>query len=1052
MFGLILLLGFVNADCVQGTKKCDNGNVVTCFGSGFESSWVLSEFCLGETPICSNGKCIGQIEFDAILEDATDSDLLDFGTLFMDIAAGEIWGTKEGIEYEKVGEDENRFSVVGEDVSLNIGGSSFNNLLSQDQAGHPSYLETDNFGNITKADFTVNENGGTYLINGIGFEVLGNSRVKYNSETGFEFPEGTQIKDIKSLQTNKNIPIQGTNLNFLDELFLDGSMSLNDEGYLIKSGKVIYEGMQINADSSAGEILIITTDKTKLLDYEENIIKKLSNGLRIESSKEGHVEIDFLENNKIFNVGENGKLKMVIHNGDSVELQKIEGLISQISHENNGGIVSIENNGLSFDLTDTSKVNIVASNVKIEDILNGNYKSVPCNIISNSPKIPEEIRINQYGEVKGTILRQISGGQFEEELIYTMAPSANILNNNLEHKDLEGIANSLKNNGLKDDTLDSVAYVAQEATKEGFNNEQTRNLILKVIDSSGDSSKNVLDEVSEGLFIIKDKITPEEFVDFTLENLDNIKLNSNNRETYADNLLCSYKILESGLTKEKDFELTKDFINEVIKYKKVSREQINYFSDGVKEYDGTNFGDIKNGIEITTKYIVYEDSNKKDVPFSAIPSFLDLSYSKIKDRQTLGEEYASALDKYFENTESINPIESQLASMGINLMHDSEYKFDNSDNLRKTIIENTGFKAKCYIIANSEGIDDLYTSTFEQIYETLPKDNLFEEIDKIDDGGDLKVKFLKRVAPTGNLPELFENDPANWRGVIEEAFNTDDQYALYDNTMFMEDTIEEILNSDKYPVEKENLEELFVKKYNEADTLDEKAKYAYLLKLNQNPLNDETKNILKNIPNIPPASIQEELGNTIASRSFYFNDETSYEDSIANYKSYGMTETYNDGHEARLTKVINGVTMIIDLEKNPVTLDSVPNVKEHLEGQFYNVGIGIRTHSYNKKKIFGDLTSDSAKMIYDGSCGGYIGTPITQKNFPNSYFISDQNIGHGYVTDRLFYETMVNIAKGKRDFKDIKPASAEGEGLIFPDKGNLQKYINMFINLYKNSN
>ncbi len=1037
-FILIISSGLISAGCSPpyslkcGGNQGEGNQVMYCSVSG---EWTLSFSCFGSKPICSFGICISQEEAGTIIKGFGESKYIDFGISLMNLIGGQIIGTKDGIKYDKIGEDQNHFTITGEDASLNIQGSEFKNILPTDQSGLSSFIEVNSLGNITKADFAVGENGGDYSINGINFHAPGNSRVYYDSETGFKLSEGTKITSIKKIDGQK---ISGTNINFLDELNLNGGLEINKDGYLINKGKATYEGMSI--DSGSDSVLIFKTSGRES-DYKGSWIKKTSDGLEIQSVKGRDINIEFLKDNKIFDVGENGKLNMKISDGDNIKIEKTLGIISNIFHKGNGS-TAIWDDGLFLSLNKDGMARVSASAISVEDILSKKYISVPC--VINSENFKEEIRIDSEGKLAGILVNKI-GESIEEKTIYELKNTLLTL----EHEELEELAKTIKENVKLESRGDYSLYLAQEfiglTNENGFNKEESLDLITKIITTSGDNSDLALDGIAGGiegyLSSLDKKLSPQEIADFALENLKEIKLNTKDRDAYADKIIGSYRILGSGLKENKDFELTKDFISKVIS-KVINKGEIDYFNDGIREYDGTNFEEIKNGVGIATKYLVYED--KKTI-ISAIPTFLDFDYSKIKDRGSLGKEYGFALNEYFKNKDPISSWESQLASTGINAMHDAEATLDGSDTIRNTIVDNLGFKAKYSMIANSQGTDDLYTSTFEKIYETLPKDNLVEQINEIDGEGKYLMGFITELSSRGKLPEVFEKNPSFYGEVIEKAFDTHNQNVLYDNTMFMGETIEEIYNNDKYLVEKERLEKLFLEKYAKAKTAEEKATYTYLLKLNQNPLKDETRNFLRDFPDIPSASLPEKLDDKIALKSYYFDDERSYEDSVANYKSYGMTEEYNNGHEARLTQEINGITMIIDLEKNSVTLDSVPNVKEVVEGQFYD-GIGIRTHSYNKAKILGGLTSDSAKIIYDGSCGGYTGSPDTQKNFPNSYIISDQNIGRGMVTDKLSYETLKNIAKGKRNFKDIKPASAEAEGLIFPDKGNLQKYINLLIN------
>ncbi|MEK6833463.1 MAG: hypothetical protein AABY32_05425, partial [Nanoarchaeota archaeon] len=133
---------------------------------------VYAEIATGETP---------------------ESTIMDFGSTFMNMIEGKIFGTKDGVKYNKIDEEKHRFSVINQNVELNIGDSSFKDILPKDSTGKQSFIDVDNSGNILKADFAVNEKGGDYFINGIKFQAPPNSRVYYDLEKGFKFSEGTKI-------------------------------------------------------------------------------------------------------------------------------------------------------------------------------------------------------------------------------------------------------------------------------------------------------------------------------------------------------------------------------------------------------------------------------------------------------------------------------------------------------------------------------------------------------------------------------------------------------------------------------------------------------------------------------------------------------------------------------------------------------------------------------------------------------------------------------------------------------------------------------------------
>ncbi|MDP2672953.1 MAG: hypothetical protein Q8O84_04025, partial [Nanoarchaeota archaeon] len=60
-----------------------------------------------------------------------------------------------------------------------VEGNRFENIQPTEGSLNPSFIKIDNEGNILELDLTTNENGGSYLINGVPIEVPANSRIVY---------------------------------------------------------------------------------------------------------------------------------------------------------------------------------------------------------------------------------------------------------------------------------------------------------------------------------------------------------------------------------------------------------------------------------------------------------------------------------------------------------------------------------------------------------------------------------------------------------------------------------------------------------------------------------------------------------------------------------------------------------------------------------------------------------------------------------------------------------------------------------------------------------
>ena len=85
-----------------------------------------------------------------------------------------------------------------ENSNVNINGNSFENIIFQDEAGFPTFIELDSNGSIVEANFKVidNEEGGEYCFGKTCIAAPPNSLVYFNKKTGIisiEVPEGSTL-------------------------------------------------------------------------------------------------------------------------------------------------------------------------------------------------------------------------------------------------------------------------------------------------------------------------------------------------------------------------------------------------------------------------------------------------------------------------------------------------------------------------------------------------------------------------------------------------------------------------------------------------------------------------------------------------------------------------------------------------------------------------------------------------------------------------------------------------------------------------------------------
>tara|TARA_Y100000310_G_scaffold344163_1_gene455467 strand:+ start:2131 stop:3342 length:1212 start_codon:yes stop_codon:yes gene_type:complete len=96
-----------------------------------------------------------------------------------------------------------KFTIASNTANLNINGNDFTNILNQEVAGHPTFIDVDESGKITRAEFTVITNEDeigieytTYVFGNTQISVPEGSRVFFSDSIGIEvtLPENSKIE------------------------------------------------------------------------------------------------------------------------------------------------------------------------------------------------------------------------------------------------------------------------------------------------------------------------------------------------------------------------------------------------------------------------------------------------------------------------------------------------------------------------------------------------------------------------------------------------------------------------------------------------------------------------------------------------------------------------------------------------------------------------------------------------------------------------------------------------------------------------------------------
>ena len=236
-----------------------------------------------------------------------------------------------------------------------IKGVRFENILPSSKSLSPSYIKIDNKGNILEADLTANEEGSTFLIQGLTIEVPKNTRVNYDINDGF-YMLGGKITNIDEKQF-VNLPIYGDGVSIFDEFFLDsGRVVIQKNGYLFNGEKAVYRDIQIIPEGD-NDFLIEKNPSRDLSKFQDNFIQETDSGLKIQSFPDATgFNLRFLEGNDFFEVDNKDlppnverTLSMFVSGGDSLEITEKDFIIKVIppliKHTSAGEGLTIIKNG-----------------------------------------------------------------------------------------------------------------------------------------------------------------------------------------------------------------------------------------------------------------------------------------------------------------------------------------------------------------------------------------------------------------------------------------------------------------------------------------------------------------------------------------------------------------------------------------------------------------------------------------------------------------------------------------------------------------------------------
>lgn len=321
-----------------------------------------------------------------------------------------IFQNIQGIEYSEIEEDGTRLTFVEEDVNLNISGNLFINIIPQDDAEHPTYIDLDKNEEIINADFTVNDKGGIYVFGNTEVEVPPNSRVFFDKDEGvrIKIPEEGELEQLPQLKDDSKLwdyitTIEGDNIKLPEGVVMSGKLNYeNNQFFVAPEERVEINGIEVDNTESSESLKVFFDGKEHSGDY---ISLDLDNKKLILESFLGGSVMNFREDNPFIQIDKGDHFVVQPLSNSKIEIQNRDslGLIPKVMCEGDFRIEedykTIYNEGDKIDLINsaeyyaeygstTSPVEILISNKEHKYVFD-NF-----NRIATAPKDVEEFLVS----------------------------------------------------------------------------------------------------------------------------------------------------------------------------------------------------------------------------------------------------------------------------------------------------------------------------------------------------------------------------------------------------------------------------------------------------------------------------------------------------------------------------------------------------------------------------------------------------------------------------------------------------------------------------------